>query len=138
MEINQFALYQLKNIPENRMIGYRSYKTLQEQHTLVWYENYEQAYLGRMKKGDTPAGIRKRLEEHPPRSFACHSISVSDVLVLNRAGEITAYYVNKEDFVVISGFIRLGSSGALISYDTTDFHIEGKEGSSGLPMAVLS
>ena len=94
MEINQFALYQLKNIPENRMIRYRSYKTLQEQHTLVWYENYEQAYLGRMKKGDTPAGIRKRLEEHPPRSFACHSISVSDVLVLNRAGEITAYYVN--------------------------------------------
>ena len=37
MEINQFALYQLKNIPENRMIRYRSYKTLQEQHTLVWY-----------------------------------------------------------------------------------------------------
>ena len=30
MEINQFALYQLKNIPENRMIRYRSYKTLQE------------------------------------------------------------------------------------------------------------
>ena len=51
MEISQFALYQLKNIPENRMIRYRSYKTLQEQHIPVRYANYEQVYLGRMKKG---------------------------------------------------------------------------------------
>jgi len=51
------------------------------------------------------------------------------VLVLNSGGEITAYYVEKEGFVVLAGFLRLGSSSALISYDTTDFHIEGKEGS---------
>ena len=93
------------------------------------YGNYEQAYLGRMKKGDTPDTIRKRLGEHPPRKSACHSLSVSDVLVLNSGGEVTAYYVEKEGFIVIAGFLRLGSSGALISYDTTDFHIEGKEGS---------
>ncbi len=129
MEINQFALYQLKNIPENRMIRYRSYKTLQERHIPVRYANYEQVYLGRMKKGDTPDTIRKRLGEHPPRRSACHSLSVSDVLVLNSGGEITAYYVEKEGFVVLAGFLRLGSSNALISYDTTDFHIEGKEGS---------
>ena len=137
MEINQFALYQLKNIPENRTIRYRSYQTLQEQHIPVRYGNYEQAYLGRMKKGDTPDTIRKRLGEHPPRKSACHSLSVSDVLVLNSGGEVTAYYVEKEGFIVIAGFLRLGSSGALISYDTTDFHIEGKEGSC-LPMTASS
>lgn len=129
MEIHQFALYQLKNIPENRKIRYRSYAALQEKHIPVRCENYEQAYLGKMKKGDTPDTIRKRLEEQPPRSFACHSLSVSDVLVLNSGGEITAYYVEKEGFIVIAGFIRLGSSSALISYDTTDFHIKGKDGS---------
>ena len=111
------------------MIRYRSYKTLQEQHIPVRYANYEQVYLGRMKKGDKPDTIRKRLGEHPPRRSACHSLSVSDVLVLNSGGEITAYYVEKEGFVVLAGFLRLGSSSALISYDTTDFHIEGKEGS---------
>ena len=51
------------------------------------------------------------------------------MLVLNSGGETTAYYVEKEGFVVLAGFLRLGSSSALISYDTTDFHIEGKEGS---------
>lgn len=40
-----------------------------------------------------------------------------------------AYYVEKEGFTVIAGFIHNRSSEALIFYDTTDFHIEGKEGS---------
>lgn len=104
MEISQFALYQLKNIPENRMIRYRSYKTLQEQHIPVRYANYEQVYLGRMKKGDTPDTIRKRLGEHPPRRSACHSLSVSDVLVLNSGGEITAYYVEKKALLCLPVF----------------------------------
>lgn len=30
MDINQFALYQLKEVQENRDIRFRSYKTLQE------------------------------------------------------------------------------------------------------------
>ena len=37
--------------------------------------------------------------------------------------------MEKEGFTVVAGFIRRGSSGALICFDTTDFHIEGKEGS---------
>ena len=129
MEINQFALYQLKPTPENRLIRFRSYAVLREQGIPVRYENYEQQYLGRIKKGETPADIRKRLSEHPPRSFEGHSVSVSDVLVLNQAGEVTSYYVEPDGFVTLAGFIRLGSSGALISYETTDFHIEGKAGS---------
>lgn len=129
MEINQFALYQLKNVPENRDIRFRSYETLQKNQIQIRYGNYEQKYLGRMLPADTPGSIRKRFDKQPPRKFHGHSISVSDVLVLNHAGEVTAYYVEKEGFTVIAGFIRNGSSGALISYDTTDFHIEGKEGS---------
>ena len=88
MEVNQFAWYQLKTTPENRLIRFRCYKELQEKKIPVRHENYGQVYLGRMKNGDTPASIRKRLEEHPPRSIACHSLSVSDVLVLNSNGEI--------------------------------------------------
>ncbi|MDO5425151.1 MAG: YodL domain-containing protein [Eubacteriales bacterium] len=129
MEINQFALYQLKNVPENRDIRFRSYETLQKNQIQIRYGNYEQKYLGRMLPADTPGSIRERFDRQPPRKFHGHSISVSDVLVLNHAGEVTAYYVEKEGFTVIAGFIRNGSSGALVSYDTTDFHIEGKEGS---------
>lgn len=129
MEINQFAIYQLKNIPENRNIRFRSYEELQKNNIQVRYGNYEQKYLGRMLPADTLGSIRERFRKQTPRCFAGHSISVSDVLVLNCAGEVTAYYVEKEGFTVIAGFIRNGSSGALVSYNTTDFHIEGKMGS---------
>ena len=50
------------------------------------------------------------------------------MLVLNHDGVISCYYVEKECFTVVVGFIRTGSSDALVSLDTTDFHIEGKEG----------
>lgn len=129
MEVNQFAIYQLKEVAENREIRFRPYKTLQESSIQIRYENYEQKYLGRMLPEDTPGSIRSRFRKQAPRMFTGHSISVSDVLVLNKAGVVTSYYVEKEGFTVIAGFIRNGSSSALISFDTTDFHIEGKEGS---------
>lgn len=128
MDINQFAVYQLKNIPENREIRFRPYHVLQEKNIQVRSNDYEQAYLGKMQPEDAPEIIRKRFEKQLPRTFKGHSISVSDVLVLNREGIVTSYYVEKSGFTVIAGFIRNGSSGALVSFDTTDFHIEGKEG----------
>ena len=128
MDVNQFALYQLKNIPENRQIRFRPYSTLQEKGIQIQYKDYEQVYLARMQPGDEPEQIRRRFNEKLPRTFHGHSISVSDVLVLNKGGVVASYYVEKDGFTVIAGFIQKGSSGALVSIDTSDFHIEGKEG----------
>ncbi|EOS26929.1 hypothetical protein C806_00521 [Lachnospiraceae bacterium 3-1] len=128
MDVNQFAVYQLKNIPENRQIRFRPYSALQEKGIQIQYMDYEQVYLVRMQPEDEPGQIRKRFNEKLPRTFHGHSISVSDVLVLNKDGVVTSYYVEKEGFTVIAGFIRISSSGTLVSLDTTDFHIKGKEG----------
>ncbi len=129
MDVNQFAVYQLKNIPENRQMRFRPYSALQEKGIQIRCRDYEQVYLAQMQPGDGPEQIRKRFERKLPRTFHGHSISVSDVLVLNKAGIVTSYYVEKEGFAVIAGFIRRSSSGALVSFDTAHFHIEGKEGS---------
>jgi len=128
MDVNQFAVYQLKNIPENRQIRFRPYSTLQEKGIQIQYKDYTQVYLARMQPGDEPEQIRRRFNEKLPRTFHGHSISVSDVLVLNKGGVVTSYYVEKDGFTVIAGFIQKGSFGALVSIDTSDFHIEGKEG----------
>lgn len=129
MDINQFAVYQLKNIPENREIRFRPYKALLEKGIQIQCKDYEQVYLGRMQPADTPESIRKQFDKKLPLTFKGHSISVSDVLVLNKEGDVTSYYIEKTGFTVISEFIRNGSSGAIVSFDTTDFHIKGKEGS---------
>lgn len=129
MDVNQFAVYQLKNIPENRQIRFRPYSTLQEKEIQIQYKDYTQVYLAQMQPGDEPEQIRRRFNKKLPRTFHGHSISVSDVLVLNKDGVVTSYYVEKDGFTIIAGFIRMGSSGALVSIDTSDFYIEGKEGS---------
>ncbi len=128
MDIGQFAVYQLKNIPENREIRFRPYETLREMGVQVRRECYEQAYLGQMRRSDTPESIRKRLDRQQPRTFKGHSISVSDVLSLNKEGIVTSYYVEKNGFTVMAGFAWSGSSSALVSLDTRDFHVAGKEG----------
>ncbi len=122
------AVYQLKNIPENRKIRFRPYSALHEKGIRIQYKDYEQVYLARMHPEDGLEQIRRRFNEKLPRTFHGHSISVSDVLVLNKGGVVTSYYVEKDGFTVIAGFIRISSSGTLVSLDTTDFHIKGKEG----------
>ena len=128
MNVNQFAVYQLKNIPENRQIRFRPYHTLLEKGHKVQYKDYEQVYIGRMQPEDAPEHIYKRFEKQLPRTFHGHSISVSDILVLNKDGIITSYYVEKNGFTIIAGFIQNASSGTLVSNDTMNFHMEGKNG----------
>lgn len=128
---NQFAVYQMKQTPETRQIRFRPYKTLLEKGIQIREEDYEQVYVGTLYPQDTPENVRERLDRQPPRSFAGHSVSVSDVLVFHRAGTVISYYVEKTGFTVIENFIKneSSSSGAAVSIDTANFHIEGKAGS---------
>lgn len=127
---NQFAVYQMKQTPETRQMRFRSYQTLQEKGIRIRQEDYEQIYVGNLYPQDTPESIKERFDRQPPRSFAGHSISVSDVLVLNRAGTVISYYVEKKGFTVIEDFIKKksSSSGSAVSIDTVNFQIEGKAG----------
>lgn len=62
MDVNQFAVYQLKNIPENRQMRFRPYSALQEKGIQIRCKDYEQVYLGRMQPEDGPERIRKRFK----------------------------------------------------------------------------
>jgi len=53
---------------------------------------------------------------------------VSDVLALNRNGEINCYYVDENYPQYLAGFIRINTSGTLITMDTENYQIDGKNG----------
>lgn len=129
MDHNQFAVYQLKQIPETRPIRFRSYQVLQEKGIPIQYENYEQVYLERMQPEDTPEKIKERLYRKRPRTFRGHAISVSDILVLNQEGLVTSYYVENDGFVMLADFIQSESSTSSLSLGRTGYSIEGKKGS---------
>jgi len=81
-----------------------------------------------MAPGDSAQTIRERLEKKMPKSSKGHSLSVSDVIVMNQAGVISAYYVDRDRLIALAGFLRLNSSGTLVSMETTGFKIDGKPG----------
>ncbi len=128
MNINQFAVYQVKMGAEFRTLRFRPYAELQERNLRVDVDNYEQVYLSQMSPDDSAQTIRKRLEEKIPKSFKGHSISVSDVIVMNKAGVVSAYYVDKDKLIAIAGFLRLNSSGSLVTIETKGLKIDGKPG----------
>lgn len=129
MNLNQFAIYQLKQSAEGRKLAFRSYQNLQKQGIDVRVENYDQVYLTFALPNDTADSIWKRFISKPPKNFkGYHSISMSDVIVHNKEGITSAYYIDREHLVTIAGFIRLNSSGTMVSMETTDFHVEGKKG----------
>ncbi len=125
---NQFAVYQLREIPENKKKRFRSYAELQKEHIQIHYTDYKQVYRSWMRYDETPDNIRNRLIKQLPKNFSGHALSIGDILILDKNGEASAYYLEKEGFTVLDDFIRNGSSNRLISLDTTNFQIEGKEG----------
>ena len=129
MSTSQCAVYQVKDTPEYRNIRFRSYEKLKSEGKTVQVENYQQVYIGRIQPGKTPADIKTRLQKQRPKNFKGHSIGCSDVIVITDDGKTTAYYVNKDGFIIIPEFLAIkGSSDTRLSIDTTEYEIKGKKG----------
>lgn len=74
-------------------------------------------------------GYKIRLQKQRPKNFKGHSIGCSDVLVITDEGKTTAYYINKDGFIIVPEFLTIkSSSDTRLSIDTTGYEIEGKKG----------
>ena len=129
MNTSQCAVYQVKETPEYRHVRFRSYAKLKSEGKEVKAENYQQVYIGRIQPGETPADIKTRLQKQRPKNFKGHSIGCSDVIVLTDDGKTTAYYVDKDGFIIVSDFFQMkNSSDTKLDVDTKGYTIEGKKG----------
>ena len=129
MRTSQCAVYQVKETPEYRDVRFRSYEKLRSEGKSVSIENYQQVYIGRIQPGETPADIKIRLQKQRPKNFKGHSIGCSDVLVITDEGKTTAYYINRDGFIIVPEFLTSkSSSDTRLSIDTTGYEIEGKKG----------
>ena len=129
MSTSQCAVYQVKDTPEYRDVRFRSYEKLKSEGRTVQIEKYQQVYIGRIQPGETPADIKTRLQKQRPKNFKGHSIGCSDVIVITDDGKTTAYYVNKDGFIIIPEFLTIkSSSDTRLSIDTTGYEIKGKKG----------
>lgn len=116
---NQAALYRVNKLTPGKDLWHKSYEEVQVQKLQVRIELYRMIHMEAMEPNETISTIWSRIKDIR---------EVSDVLVVNQGGELSCFYVNEEYPRRITGFIRVQTSGALISLDTRDYKIDGYGG----------
>ena len=125
----QFAVYRLKKgLWENEALRYRSWNYLQKFHIQVQAVRYEQICVSPFAWDLDSSDLRRQLENGLPADPSGEKLEVSDVLAVTKDGVTTAYYVDPEKLIVLTGFFHTTASTALLSIDTTDYQIEGRDG----------
>ena len=125
----QFAVYRLKKgLWENEALRYRSWNYLQKFHIQVQSDRYEQVCVSPFSWDLDASDLRRQLENGLPAASSGEKLEVSDVLAVTKDGITTAYYVDPEKLIALTGFFHTTASTALLSIDTTDYQIEGRAG----------
>ena len=120
MKLNQYAVYRVDQTSSGKALWRLPYDMVQKKKMQIRMEFYRQQRIEKVSAYDTAMTIWNRRKD---------TFEVSDVLVLNKEGELTTYYISEDYLTPIEGFIRMNSSGALISMDTVDYHLENRKGS---------
>ena len=119
MKLNQFAVYRVNQQTEGKILWHLPYQEAIHQNVPITVKNYRLIFIHEIQENEKVADIWKRMKKQ---------CEISDVLVLNQNGEISCYYVDENYPQYLAGFIRINTSGALITMETENYQIDGKKG----------
>lgn len=103
---NCFAIYQIDTSSKGRDYHYMGIETLMKYHLFIDRADYKMVYCDTLKEQDTLDSLFDQFNMAHPDDFNGCSMSVSDVVALNRDGEIKAYYVDSFGFRELRGFMK--------------------------------
>lgn len=103
---DQYRIYQLKSDDALRDCRFVSLSALEKQNMKVDPDNYELVYSAKLPHEMTLEDIYTKFNMDRPHDFTGHSLSVSDVVVLNKGGKETAYYCDTIGFAELPEFIK--------------------------------
>ena len=106
-ERDTFSIYQVPAGPEGRDFRYRPYEELQAAGLTVDRKNYALVYTAPLDKKTTLEDIYRTFNaDDRPAGFRGHSLSVSDVVVVNRGGKEEAHYCDSIGFTPVPEFMQ--------------------------------
>ena len=132
-----YAIYQIADGTKGQDYRFMSMDYVTSHHMAVDASDYRFVYGGRLSEQDTLDSLYEKFNMDHPADFTGHSLSMSDVVVMNRGGEAKAYYVDRFGFADLPGFIprRLheternrGRGDSKITMETSGVEIEQHEG----------
>lgn len=118
-----FKIYQLKDVAENR---YKLFGRFNRQPEPVSISDYELVYEGSLSDKATLESIYKKFNMKRPNDFKGHSLSVSDVIVIEQDGQQQAHFVDSVGFQNVPDFFKERTpeqSETLENYHITDLSL---------------
>ncbi len=100
MPENQFGIYQIDPEGNARDYMFRSHDSLEDYE--MRREDYRLEYVAPLTEADTLDTIYERFNIDHPEDFQGHSLSVSDIVVMNRDGEVKVYFVDSFGFTDVT------------------------------------
>lgn len=100
----RFSIYQIKEGSKAEQYRFLGMDYINKEGLEVVAADYECVYSGILLKSDDLETLYSMFNDLPPADFKAHSMSVSDVVVMNRNHELRAYYVDQFGFIELPGF----------------------------------
>jgi len=114
---NRFGIYQIPDgIEKTRNFRFTPMRELEALGLHVDRSNYQLVYTAPFTWSDTATGLNQIFgalnSDTHPAEYAGRSLSVGDVIVLKRAGEISSHFVDSVGFVELNAFLGEEQRGA--------------------------
>lgn len=105
-EESRYGIYQIIDGSPGREYEFMDLNFIERHGYQVRKEDYELIYSDKMLYGDTLDSLYEINIAHPA-GYTGHSLSVSDIIVLNENGNVKAYFVDSISFRELPDFLQL-------------------------------
>ena len=104
---NRYGIYQIIDGSPGREYEFMDLNFIERHGYQVKKEDYELIYSDKMFYGDTLDSLYEKFNIAHPADYTGHSLSVSDIVVLNENGNVKAYFVDSISFRELPDFLQL-------------------------------
>ena len=102
-----FGIYQIKDDLTGENYAFMNMSFIESHGMQIKKEDYKLVYVGELSGNMSLDDIFERFNIDRPEDFRGHSLSVSDIIVLNDGEKVTAHFVDSISFEQLDSFLNL-------------------------------
>ena len=102
-----FGIYQIKDDSPGENYAFMNMSFIESHGMQIKKEDYKLVYVGELLRNMSLEDIFERFNIDRPEDFRGHSLSVSDIVVLNDGEKVTAHFVDSISFEQLDSFLNL-------------------------------
>ena len=101
---DRYAIYHVDEDTPGKQHLFMNMAMVKEDGITIDAANYKCVYSGRLHGNEKLDDLYAVFNDNPPADYKAHSMSVSDVIITNRGGDMQAYYVDRFGFAELPEF----------------------------------